>query len=140
MCLYNFIKIILFFTKKYIGQIDYKNKRIIKKFFYSYIPFYFIKKREPYLYRYNNIYYLSNYDKVNICPIIKKIILKSDDNEIDITEIIKKYNNIELWIFLKNENLEGEIIDIKISKILKNYDYQLNVKDFLDKKIYELYE
>ena len=98
----------------------------------------FIEK--PYIYKLNNKYHISN-NTFNVIPILKQVKLVNETEELDITDIIKNYDNsISLWMVLHIENLNvyNKII-IKINKIIQIEEKEYNIEDVKMKKLYEIY-
>lgn len=98
----------------------------------------FIEK--PYIYKLNENYHISN-NQFTVIPLLKEIKLVKGDKELDITDIIKKYDNsFSLWMVLCIEDLEMyDKIIIKINRIIKIEEHEYNIEDIKMNKLYEIY-
>ena len=142
--MYNFI-----FTR-IEGIFDKNEKKIIKKTIYKYIPFNILiysidTNKYDYFLSLNNRY-LYNKDKLSISPPIIKIMLKTNDNdfdctEIDCTKIFNRYQNtFPLWCVIQNENFDFfDKICVKKQSILSEETIEVNIKDNIERKLSEIY-
>lgn len=129
-----------YFSSRFIGSIN--NNKLYKYSYTHILPakMYTFFITDPYIYKLDNRYYISN-NKFSIIPIIEEIKLVNDNNEIIITDIIKKYDNfIQLWVVLLIENFNDyNKIFIKIKKNLSIKEYKYNIIDIKYYKLYEIY-
>jgi hypothetical protein len=129
------------FTKTLIGSI--KDKKLYTYSYSELVPFQFYKPilEEPYVYKLNDKFHISD-NKFTVIPLIKNVIVKNDnDQEEDITERINNYDNsFELWLVLLLEKLtDYNTIIIKINRIITEEILEFNIDDIKYNKLYEIY-
>lgn len=128
------------FTKKLVGSI--KNNKLYTYSFSKILPFHIYKPflEEPYVYKLSNKYHISNND-FTIVPLIKKVLVKNDTDELDITDIISNYDNsFELWLILLLEDLNNYTdIVITINRIIRSEELIFNIDDIRYKKLFQIY-
>lgn len=128
------------FSATLIGSIK-DNK--IKKYSYSNIlpmDAYKLFIDKPYIYKLNEKYHISD-NKFTVIPLLKEVKLVNDTEELDITDIIKKYDNsISLWmvLYIEQLNMYNKII-IKINRIVYDEEIERNIENVKMKKLYEIY-
>lgn len=128
------------FAATLIGSIK-DNK--IQQYSYSHIlpmDAYKLFIEKPYIYKLHEKYHISD-NKFNVIPILNQVKLVNDTQELDITDIIKNYDNsISLWMVLYIENLDVyDKIIIKINRIVYTEEKEYSIKDVRMKKLYEIY-
>ena len=92
------------------------------------------------IYTTNNIYNITNIDKIHIIPIILEFKIINDDNIYDLTHSIKKYSSSIPLIFFINENKikKYDKLEIIILKNGKKINIKLDLSD-LTIPIYKLF-